>query len=50
MTIAVMTMRRITAMAITLQIREFTEAKCSYSVTIDSFDISNGKIMFFHFG
>jgi hypothetical protein len=49
MTIAMMTMRRITAMIIPLQIREFKESKFSYSVTLNSFDVSNGRFMFLHF-
>lgn len=50
MTIAIMTIRRITAMIIPLQIREFIEAKFSYYVTLNSFDVSDGRVMFFHFG
>jgi hypothetical protein len=48
MTIAMMTMRKIRAI-IPLKIREFIEAKCSYSVTLTSFDVLNGLVMFFPF-
>jgi len=50
MTITLMTMRRITAMFIPLQIREVIEAKFSYSVILNSFDVSNGRVVFLHFG
>jgi NADPH-dependent 7-cyano-7-deazaguanine reductase QueF-like protein len=46
MTTAMMTMRRITTVIIPLQIREFIEAKFSYSVTLNSFDVSDGRVMF----
>jgi hypothetical protein len=45
MTIAMMMMRKIRAI-IPLQIREFIEAKCSYSVTLTSFDVLNGRVKF----
>jgi hypothetical protein len=50
MTITMRTKRGIIAMIIPLQIREFIEAKFSYSVTLNSFDVSNGRVMFFYFG